>query len=118
VERGGKAVLGSTMERAGFDCRVTNEGLAEILQRITRLLPGLAALTVERAWAGLRPLTPDGLPIVGADADVTGLVYATGHGRNGILFAALTGEAVGDLVTTGQTELDISAFTPQRFLRD
>src|SRR6266705_3284841 len=118
VERGGKAVLGSTMERAGFDCRVTNEGRAEILQRVTRLLPGLAALTVERAWAGLRPLTPDGLPIVGRDADVEGLVYATGHGRNGILFAALTGEAVGDLVTKGRTEVDISAFTPQRLLRD
>ena len=118
VERGGKAVLGSTMERAGFDCRVTNEGLAEIQQRITRLLPGLAALTVERAWAGLRPLSPDGLPIVGPDADVTGLVYATGHGRNGILFAALTGEAVGDLVTAGRTDVDIAAFTPQRLLRD
>jgi len=118
VERGGKAVLGSTMERAGFDCRVTNEGLAEILQRITRLLPSLATLTVERAWAGLRPLTPDGLPIVGPDADVRGLVYATGHGRNGILFAALTGEAVGDLVTKGETAVDISAFSPARLLRD
>ena len=118
VERSGKALLGSTMERAGFDARVTPEGLAEIQQRITRLLPSLTSLTVERAWAGLRPLSPDGLPIVGPDADVTGLVYATGHGRNGILFAALTGEAVGDLVTKGETQVDISAFTPQRLLRD
>ena len=114
VERGGKALLGSTMERAGFDARVTTEGLAEIQQRITRLLPSLVTLTTERAWAGLRPLTPDGLPIVGPDAAVSGLVYATGHGRNGILFAALTGDAVGDLVTAGRTEVDISSFTPQR----
>ena len=117
VERGGKALLGSTMERAGFDCRVTNEGRAEILQRITRLLPSLATLTVERAWAGLRPVTPDALPIVGPDAEVAGLYYATGHGRNGILFAALTGEAVGDLVTTGKTDVDIAAFAPARVLR-
>jgi glycine oxidase len=58
------------------------------------------------------------LPIVGPDADVTGLVYATGHGRNGILFAALTGEAVGDLVTAGRTDVDIAAFLPQRLWRD
>jgi glycine oxidase len=114
VERGGKAILGSTMERAGFDCRVTNEGLAEIQQRVTRLLPALGALPVERAWAGLRPVTPDGLPIVGPDEGVEGLLYATGHGRNGILFAALTGEAIGDLVTKGRTDLDISTFAPQR----
>lgn len=118
VERAGKAVLGSTMERAGFDCRVTTEGLAEIMQRVTRLLPTLATLTVERAWAGLRPVTPDGLPIVGPDPEVTGLLYATGHGRNGILFAALTGDAVGDLVTTGQTELEIAAFAPQRLVQN
>ena len=118
VERGGRALLGSTMERAGFDCRVTNEGRAEILQRMTRLLPGVATLTVERAWAGLRPLTPDGLPIVGPDAEVAGLLYATGHGRNGILFAALTGDAIGDLVTSGRTDVDLAAFSPARPLRD
>ena len=102
LARGGDALLGTTMEHAGFDCRVTNEGLAQINH------------AVQRMWAGLRPMTGDGRPIVGPDPDVERLWYAAGHGRNGILLAALTGEIIADLVTKGETDVDISALSVNR----
>src|SRR2546427_5679025 len=114
LARGGEALLGSTMEHAGFDCRVTNEGLAQIFRGAIRLFPALVSQPVLRMWAGLRPLSADGSPIVGPDPALDHLWYATGHGRNGVLLAALTGEIVGDLVTAGQTAVDITAWHPAR----
>src|SRR2546425_6164492 len=115
LARGGDAVLGSTMERAGYDARVTNEGLAQIFRGAVRLLPALMTQPVQRMWAGLRPATPDGRPILGRDPEVERLWYATGHGRNGILLAALTGEIVADLLTTGETDSAIAALRLDRF---
>ena len=114
LARGGDAILGSTMEHAGFEGKVTNEGLAQIFRSAVRLLPALASLTVSRSWAGLRPVTPDGRPILGPDPDVAGLYYATGHGRNGVLLAALTGEVIGDLLTKGETDVDLAPLSPTR----
>src|SRR5881296_767558 len=118
LARGGDALLGTTMEHAGFDCRVTNEGLAQIFRGAVRLLPALLNHAVQRMWAGLRPMTGDGRPIVGPDPDVERLWYAAGHGRNGILLAALTGEIIADLVTKGETDVDISALSIERFTTD
>jgi glycine oxidase len=115
LARGGDAVIGSTMERAGFDARVTNEGLAQIFRGAVRLLPALLTQPVLRIWAGLRPVTPDGRPIVGPDPEVQHLWYATGHGRGGILLAALTAEVVADLLTAGKTDVDISPLRVERF---
>jgi glycine oxidase len=113
LRRGDSALMGSTMEHAGFDARITTEGQARIVEGARRLLPSLQGAT--SAWAGLRPLTPDGLPLIGADPELDGLWYATGHGRNGILLAALTGDVLADLITTGTTDVDISVFRPDRF---
>src|SRR5207248_8769127 len=115
LARGADAVLGSTMERAGYDARVTNEGLAQIFRGAVRLLPALMTQSVQRMWAGLRPATPDGRPILGRDPEVDRLWYATGHGRTGILLAALTGEITADLLTTGETDSDIAALRLDRF---
>jgi glycine oxidase len=115
LARGGAALLGSTMEHAGFDSRVTNEGLAQIFRGAIRLLPSLKTQPVERMWAGLRPVTPDGWPIVGADPEVERLWYATGHGRNGVLLASLTGEIIGSLLARGETDVDIGALAMGRF---
>jgi glycine oxidase len=115
LPRGREAILGSTMERVGFDARTTPEGAAEIRRVAEQLCPAIAATPTRRAWAGLRPVTPDGRPILGADPDVTGLWYATGHGRNGILLAAITGEIMADLIATGQTDIDISQLSVGRF---
>lgn len=115
LPRGEEAVLGSTMESAGFDARTTPEGIAGIRGGAERLCPAIAGLPTRRAWAGLRPVTPDGRPILGADPDVHGLWYATGHGRNGILLAGLSGDIIGDLLATGRTDLDIGQLSVTRF---
>src|SRR5436190_2252801 len=112
---GSVAVLGSTMERAGYDARVTNEGLAQIFRGAVRLLPALITQPVQRMWAGLRPTTPDGRPILGRDPEVQRLWYATGHGRSGILLAALTGEITADLLTSGISDVDIAPLSIDRF---
>ncbi|MEX2155311.1 MAG: glycine oxidase ThiO [Gemmatimonadales bacterium] len=115
LPRGAEALLGSTMERVGFDGRVTDAGIAHVVAAAARLLPTLAGRQPTRTWAGLRPVTPDGRPIVGADPDVRGLWYATGHGRNGVLLAALTGEIIGSLLARGECDMDITPFAPARF---
>ena len=115
LPRGNEAILGSTMERVGFNARTTAAGVSQIRRATARLCPGLSALPAHRAWAGLRPVTPDARPIIGADPDVGGLWYATGHGRNGILLAAITGEIMGDLLATGRTDVDIGQLAVGRF---
>ena len=114
LSRGSEALMGSTMEHAGFDGRITDAGIAQIVDGATRLLPALATTPPTRTWAGLRPVTPDGRPIVGRDPETQGLWFATGHGRNGILLAALTGDIIGDLLAHGESEVDISPFAPAR----
>lgn len=114
LARSGEAIFGSTMEHVGFDGSVTPAGVSEILIAAKFLLPGLPDVPT-RTWAGLRPLTPDGHPIVGADPDVRGLWYATGHGRNGVLLAGLTGEIVADLITSGASDVDIASLDVTRF---
>ena len=115
LPRGREAILGSTMERVGFDARTTREGVTRIRRQAAELVPAFAALPERRAWAGLRPVTPDGRPILGPDPEVAGLWYATGHGRNGILLAAITGEVLGDLLATGHTDVDIGELHVERF---
>ena len=114
LARSGEAIYGSTMEHVGFDGSVTPSGIEEITRAARRLLPQLPSSPL-RTWAGLRPLTPDGRPIVGPDPDVRRLWYATGHGRNGVLLAALTGEIIASLITTGQSEIEIASLAPERF---
>ena len=114
LDRGGEAIFGSTMEHVGFTSGVTQAGITGIVTAAQRLVPTLPD-TPTRTWAGLRPVTPDGLPIIGPDPDVRGLWYATGHGRNGVLLAALTGEIIASLITTGASEIEIASLAPERF---
>jgi glycine oxidase len=111
VAREGEALAGSTMEHAGFSPEVTAAGLAEIFTGVSALLPALSRKEVLRTWAGLRPVTPDGLPIVGGEPRLGGLWYAAGHGRNGILLSAITGVLIARLLTG---ENDVSALAPLR----
>lgn len=116
LARGEEAILGSTMERVGFQPEVTAAGLAQIFAATVALCPGLMRGKVRRSWAGLRPMTPDALPIIGPEPKLTGLWYATGHGRNGILLAGITGVLIRQLLTGEQTLSSLRAFTPDRFL--
>lgn len=83
----GTVVVGTTEEDSGFDDRPTVAGTAPLLDFARRLVPGFGAATVERIWAGLRPVTPDGEALVGVAAGTANLVVATGHHRQGILLA-------------------------------
>jgi glycine oxidase len=115
MERDGEALIGSTMERAGFDPTVTESGLATLRATLGRIYPSLDGEPFERSWAGLRPMSPDGRPLLGADPEVFGLWYATGHGRNGILLAALTGDLLAQMFVGEHPEHDLSALDPGRF---
>jgi glycine oxidase len=115
LARGAEAILGSTMEYVGFQPEVTPAGLASIFAATMSLCPSLMRAKVRRSWAGLRPVTPDGLPLIGSEPELPGLWYATGHGRNGILLAGLTGVLVRQLMSGEQTSQDLTPFTPARF---
>lgn len=93
----GGYVLGATVEERGFDTTVTAGGVLELLREAQELLPGVSELVIEEMSAGLRPGSPDNLPIIGASS-LEGLVWATGHYRNGILLAPLTADLVGDVL--------------------
>ncbi len=107
-------VLGSTLEHTGFEKGVTSGGLAKILSAANEMAPELAKAEIIETWSGLRPGTPDQLPILGS-ADVDGLVFATGHYRNGILLAPITAKLVGEWIAERRTSLDWDAFSPLRF---
>lgn len=109
--RDGRVLAGSTVEWAGFDRSVTPAGLASIGAAVARLAPALAAAPVERTWAGLRPDTPDHLPVLGEVRP--GLLAATGHHRSGIMLAPVTAEIVLGLVR-GDTARDLAPFAPWR----
>jgi glycine oxidase len=98
ARRDGRVLLGSTREAVGFDKRVTAGGISAILDAALELAPGLGALPLTGAWAGLRPGSTDGRPIVGADPAVHGYYVATGHYRNGVLLAPITARLVGALL--------------------
>jgi glycine oxidase len=109
-------ILGSTIENAGYEKRVTSGGLEKILAAANALVPELAKAEVIETWSGLRPGTPDQLPILGP-ADIDGLVFATGHYRNGILLAPITAKLVGEWITEKKTSMEWEIFSPLRFLR-
>jgi glycine/D-amino acid oxidase-like deaminating enzyme len=103
------------MEYVGFNPEVTPAGLAHIFSNTIALCPGLVRAKMRRSWAGLRPVTPDGLPIIGGDPELRGLWYATGHGRNGILLAGLTGVLMAQLINGETPSHRLLRFAPDRF---
>jgi glycine oxidase len=113
--RDGRILVGSTIERAGFEKTLTLEGMQKILTGVLRMSSRLAGCTFVDGWAGFRPLTPDQLPILGP-ARYPGLYAATGHFRHGILLAPATAVALADLIVDGKSSFDLSAFAWKRFL--
>jgi glycine oxidase len=115
VPRGdGRYVLGATVEERGFDTAPTAGGLHELLRDASELVPGVLELEVEEVLAGLRPGTPDNAPVLGADTRARGLLWATGHHRNGILLAPVTADLLAAELAGDAPE---HAFGPQRFAR-
>jgi glycine oxidase len=110
----GRLVVGATVEEQGFDVSVTAGGVLELLRRAYDAMPGISELDFVEARAGLRPAAPDNGPIVGESA-VGGVVWATGHWRNGILLAPITGEAVAALLAGEEPLPEFAPFSPRRF---
>jgi glycine oxidase len=115
VPRGGGTIGGSTMESTGFDYGVTDAGIRKVREASEEICPSLDASGPPRAWAGLRPVTRDMLPLLGPDPDHPSVLYACGHSRNGVLMAPLTGDVVADLVTGAPLSHDLGQFRPERF---
>jgi len=115
VPRGRRILIGATVEDVGFAPGPTPVGLTSLVEAATALAPALAHMPIQEVWAGFRPRTPDGLPVLGADPDVPGLFYATGHFRNGILLAPITAAIMADLLAGARPAVDIAPFDPARF---
>jgi len=109
----GRLIAGATTEERGFDTTVTAGGVHELLREAYRLLPDVAEMELVESMAGLRPGTPDNLPLIGP-GELDGLVLACGHYRNGILLAPLTGEAVADVLQGRDLPGALSAAHPAR----
>ncbi len=110
-----QTIAGSTMENVGFDSATTEEGLMRIRSASEEIAPALSVTPVQSSWAGLRPVTPDLLPLLGPDPEYPNVIYACGHSRNGILLAPLTGDIVASLVAGEPLKHDLSQFRPDRF---
>ncbi len=113
--RKGEVIIGSTLEYVGFDKTVDPKVVTALLSDATRLVPALRAARISRSWAGLRPMTPDSLPIIGQPEGLDRFWLATGHSRTGFTYAAGTGRAIADLITRGTTSLPVHRFAPTRF---
>ena len=111
----GNLLLGSTREFVGLDRRTTVAGMQSIATGAARMVPALANVRVIRAFAGLRPWTPDGLPLLGPVPGLPGLVLAAGHEGDGIALSAVTGALIAEQIALGQPHIDLKDFSPARF---
>jgi glycine/D-amino acid oxidase-like deaminating enzyme len=112
----GNLLLGSTREFAGFCRQNTLSGIRRIISRTTEVLPALKHLQVIRTFAGLRPYTPDGLPILGPVPSLEGFFMAAGHEGDGIALSPITGELMADMVLGQKTAISLAPFSPERFI--
>ena len=118
VPRGdGRLIVGATVEERGFDTVVSAGGVLELLREAYRVLPEVAEMELVGAIAGLRPGTPDNLPLIGPGA-IDGLLLATGHFRNGILLAPLTADRIAAELAGAGMSGDRSSFVTQRVTKD
>ena len=115
IPRGeGRVTIGSTIEDAGFDETVREASIAALAERARALVPELQPLPQAEHWAGLRPGTPDALPVLGAAAMEHGW-HATGHYRDGILLAPATARLMAQMILGETPEIPVGDFSPQRF---
>ena len=110
----GRIIAGATVEYEGFDRSLTAAGMKTILTAAISLVPALEKARIEETWAGLRPDSPDHLPILGP-TDREGLLIATGHFRSGILLTPVTARLIREWITTQKVSVDWASFSPMRF---
>jgi glycine oxidase len=110
----GRLLVGATVEEAGFDKRTDRATIQYLHRAALALVPKVADAKILEDWAGLRPGTPDALPILGATGP-PGYFVATGHFRDGILLAPITAQIMANLITSCAAGYDLKAFDPRRF---
>jgi glycine oxidase len=110
----GRLLIGATVEEKGFDPALTAGAQLALLEAAWRALPGIEELPIDEMWVGFRPGSRDDAPIIGA-GPVAGLVYATGHYRNGILLTPITADAVAALILDGAVDPRVQPFGIERF---
>ncbi|MFP4429054.1 MAG: NAD(P)/FAD-dependent oxidoreductase [Desulfovermiculus sp.] len=108
-------LLGSTREFAGFDRSTVSQSIIGIARRCAAIVPALRDLRIIRSFAGLRPYTPDGVPLLGSAPGVSNVYIAAGHEGDGIALAPITGELMAQLICDGGTDLPLDAFRTDRF---
>ena len=111
----GSVLVGATVEEVGFDERATVAGVRDLIDATCEIVPQVRQASFKEVRVGLRPGTPDELPVIGPSARVPGLVYASGHYRNGILLAPLTAAIVGDLILDRKQDPALETTSPSRF---
>jgi hydrogen cyanide synthase HcnC len=111
----GEVLIGSTTERAGFDVSVTQDAISSLCRGAIRAVPMLRHVGIKRVWAGLRPGTPDELPILGPVDGVTGIINATGGFRTGIVASPLAAELVAQVIVETNLTVPIDDFLASRF---
>jgi glycine oxidase len=112
---GGETLIGATSDDVGYDTGITVDGATRLRSVAAEILPPLHDVAPLRHWSGLRPMTPDLLPIIGFDPAEPALLHACGHSRNGVLMAPLTGDCVSALIRGAPPPADVSAFSIDRF---
>lgn len=113
----GAMVIGATRELVGFDRENTLESFEAIVKRAAKFFPALRNVHVIRSFAGLRPYTPDGLPMIGKVDSVEGLYIAAGHEGDGIALAPITGKLMAEILVDGESSFPLEPFNPNRFAR-
>jgi glycine oxidase len=113
---GDELIVGATNEDAGFDLSNTPAGLGRLLTDAQQISSHVGCFPILETWTGLRPATPDGLPILGP-SEIPGVFYATGHYRNGVLLAPITADIVSDYIEGRKSSLPIEPYLPSRFAR-
>lgn len=111
----GNFLLGSTREFVGFDTRTTHQAMTNIATQAMHIIPQLKDTHIIRAFAGLRPYTPDGMPIIGNVDGVEGFIVAAGHEGDGVALSPITGEVIAELIDTNTTPISLNKFRLERF---
>jgi len=109
-----RILLGATLEDAGFDKRTDANTIETLYRAAADICPAIGGMRIHDAWAGLRPASPDKLPIMG-ETSLSGYFAATGHYRDGIMLAPITAEIMSQLITGRQTTFNLQPFSPGRF---
>jgi glycine oxidase len=112
----GTVFIGATRDEVGFDTSTTSEGITWLREAAAHLAPSVGDSAVKRAWAGLRPQTPDARPILGPVPGWENVMLACGHGGFGMLLSAITGQIMAEVITTDELPPLIQAFGLGRFV--